>query len=225
MKYDFNTIMALVNKIEGYDFWKDVKVAEGHLLIQEEVLVCDLDSIKLVMSKNEKFKDSNIAPINPAMNREVYNVTATWHDLPVGRFSLEPLDFEEQSTAVVNETIVTALVSSIKSGYFWHWYRANIVPFMAQEVPFHTAVDLIKERLGEFGIALTFSYDGTVLHIQAYTEEPYKVLWAIQQVSGIAPPNIHEHGKGFFGTMTHDVFYHLFYNVTNGMGTSYDPEE
>lgn len=225
MKYDFDAIEHLLNEIAKQNYWEAISEEYTKAELDVPHVFMTVEGVNLSIVKNRPpFEESNVAPLNPALNRSTWTMSASWGGTNIGHFTLTEDDFSTAAKESVDETIISSITSVIKGNYFWEWYHPNITPFFSHDVPLRTTIEMIQRQLNNFGIEIIHSFDGSVLLLQAYASDPFKVLWSLQQINNVGSvTTLSERPKSMVSAMAYDVFSHLFFDVARGMGTSYEP--
>lgn len=224
MFLSFEEVQDLIEKLNKTDFHSAFSTAWKFLEVDSEVKVFEDGQIKMMLERHDLFKDSSVAPINPAMPKQENILLVTMGSRNIGRFVVSEHDTDFGMAESFNFTIAESVTAYIKEDYFGNWFRQNLGPLMAREIPYNQALEMVQSQLANFGVQCHHIFDGTHLNITVFKEEPFEVIWAITHNSSL-PKNLNFYPQGFLGLMAFEVFKHIFFEIANGMGTSYEIKE
>ena len=221
MFLSFDEVQDLVAKINATNFHPAFVRAWKLLEVEDEVKVFEEDNIKMMLERHDLFKDSSVMPINPALPKQENVLVVMIGSRNAGRFLVSGNDTHPDGAKVLNLTIAESVTTFIKEDYFGNWFRGNLGPLLARDIPYNQTLEMVQSQLASFGIQCHHIFDGTHLNITVFKEDPFEVIWTISHNSSL-PKNLTFYPQGFLGLMGVEVFKHIFYEIAKGMGTSYE---
>lgn len=224
MKLTFDEVMQIFDKLKAANFFS--QFSEKYPQISEVPLtVYDESYVVIELVRTKLFGESEVAPINP--NIKTFEDTLNAYlvkdgtKFKLGEFSVDDRDLDPQTEDMFNLTIAESIQSRIKEEYFFNWYRQNIGPLTGSNVPYDHSLGMVKDRLADFGYQVTHMFDGTMLNISVFKEEPFEIIWSITQQSKL-DKNLASYPRPFIVQMAYEVFGNIFFNEGKGFNTVFE---
>lgn len=169
------------------------------------------------LTVNNIFSSDNVV----ALNKKLINLTVIWEEKSICSFVLDNDDFEADPM-IINEFIKENLINSMKTCYFDNWYFRSLAPMFQNGITIERTMEIVNNRMMEFGIVTNLLYDRTSMILSAYNDKTNKIIFnhsltnntSLKRTSTV---------NSCIRLMTYDIFFDLFYEH-NGMNTWYEPK-